>query len=343
MRNPHIIQEQAILKTAIRAFSSVSGAQVKVVKTEVKEAGMQIHVLVQVTVRSGQQQFYVEIKGELRQAALSSLLSQFGKDKDKWLLVSKYIPGPLKDDLRKNGVNYLEATGNCYVNTGNIYLYINDREVKQARQTPEGRLWKATGLKLLFVLIQDPGLIGAPYRRLSEFAGIALGSISPLLDELRHEGNIEKEDATGKEVLINRGRLIARWAELYPVVLRPKLRMGTFRFLREEQAGRWKDIQVEGIYWGGEPGGELYTHHLIPEEFTLYTARQANELVTLLKIVPDEKGKVMVFQKFWHDWPGSSSVQGVAPPLLVYAELINGKDSRGWEVAEKIKNNYLNG
>jgi hypothetical protein len=343
VENSYIIQEQAILKTAIQAFSVASGAQLKVVGTEIKEAGIEIDALVQVTFRSGQQQFYVEIKGELRQAALSSLLSKFGKDKDKWLLVSKYIPGPLKDDLRKNGVNYLEATGNCYVNTGNIYLYINDREVKQTRQTPEGKLWKATGLKLLFVLIQDPDLIGASYRRLSELAGIALGSISPLLDELRNEGYIKKEDVTGKEILINRSRLIASWAELYPVVLRPKLRMGAFRFLREEQAGTWKDIQVEGIYWGGEPGGELYTHHLIPEEFTLYTARQANELVTLLKIVPDEKGKVMVFQKFWHDWSGSTSVQGAAPTLLVYAELINSTDSRGWEVAEKIKNNYLNG
>ena len=343
MKNSYIIPQQAILKTAIQAFSAATGAQIKVVETEAKEAGMQIDALVQIRFRNGQQHFHVEIKGELRQAALGNLLSQFGKDKDKWLLVSKYIPGPLKDDLRKNGINYLEATGNCYVNTGNIYLYINDREVKQTRQTPEGKLWKATGLKLLFVLIQDPGLIGAPYRRLSELAGIALGSISPLLDELRKEGNIKKEDGTGKEVLINRSRLVARWAELYPVVLRPKLSMGTFRFLSDQQAATWKDIQIEGVYWGGEPGGELYTHYLIPEEFTLYTARQANELVTPLKIVPDEKGKLMVFQKFWHDLPGSTSVHGAAPPLLVYSELINSNDSRGWEVAEKIKNNYLNG
>lgn len=153
--------------------------------------------LVQVTFRSGKQQFYVEVKGEVRQPVLKHLLDKFGKERDKWLLVAKYIPDLLKEELRKNGINYLEATGNCYLNAGNIYLYINDREVKPVRQTPAGKLWNASGLKLLFVLIQDPQLIEATYRNLADVAGIALGSISPLMEELGREGYIKKRHPGG--------------------------------------------------------------------------------------------------------------------------------------------------
>lgn len=337
-----IFKEQAILKQAIQAFTAGTGARVKILPTQGKEAGTEIDAHIQVTFRSGQQQFYVEVKGELRQAALPEILKQFGKDKDQWLLVAKYIPGPLKDDLRTNGINYLEVAGNCYVSTEKIYLYINNREVKQVRTTPEGKLWKATGLKLLFVIIQDPGLLNATYRRLAELAGIALGSISPLLDELGNEGYIRKDEATGQELLINRDRLLRRWAELYPVVLRPKLWVGGFRFLNEQQADAWKDLRFEGIYWSGDPAGELYTQFLVPETFPLYTNRHPGELVKQLKAVPDEKGKVQVFKKFWRDWPENRSLPYAVPPLLAYADLINGNDSRQWEIAEKIKHTHLN-
>lgn len=344
MYNQAFMQEEAILKEAIRAFSTATGAQITILGNQVLVAkNVRIDAVIHLAFKSEHYQLNVEVKGELRQTGLSRILTQFGNEKDKWLLVSKYIPGPLKEKLRKNGINYLEATGNCFININKIYLYINDREVRQVRKTPEGRLWKATGLKLLFLFIQDPNLIRATYRELSSLADIALGNISPLLDELRQEGNIQKDQATGKEVLINRDRLMTRWIELYPVVLRPKLLIGAFRFLNIPPIAALKNLQDEGVYWSGEPAGELYTHNLIPEAFTLYTTRRPTELIKILKIVPDEKGNVMMFQKFWHDWPGSASIQGVVPPLLAYADLINDSDSRGWEIAERIKNSYLNG
>jgi len=343
LERQQIVQEQVILKTAIQTFTAITGATVKVLSSEVRKDDIRIDALVQMTFRARKQQFNVEVKGELRQTILRNILSQFGKDKDKWLLIAKYIPGPLKEQLRKNSINYLEAAGNCYVNTENIYLYINDREVKPVRKTPEGKLWKTSGLKLLFVLIQDPQQVGATYRSLSDTAGIALGSISPLMNELRHEGYLQKESSTGKEKLVNRNRLLARWTELYPITLRPKLLMGSFRFLNKNQNEVWRQSLPEGIYWGGEPAGDLYTRGLIPEEFAIYTTQQTNELVQLLKIIPDEKGNITVLQKFWRDWSGSRSVQGAVPPLLAYADLIDGNDSRRWEIAEKIKTGYLDG
>jgi len=341
----YITQEQDILKATIRVFTGLTGATVKVLEIDVAEVHRpsQVDAIVQVTFRSGKQQFYVEVKGEVRQPMLKHLLDQFGKEKDRWLLVAKYIPGPFKEELKKNGINYLEATGNCYINTGNIYLYINGREVKPVRQTAEGKLWNASGLKLLFVLLQDPQLIAATYRNLADLAGIALGSIGPLMEELRRDGYIKEQHPDGGEALVDRDRLLARWTELYPLFLRPKLITGSFRFLAQRPGDVWRSPQPEGVYWGGEPAGDLYTNQLVPETFVIYTTRQANDLVKILKIVPDEKGNIAVLRKFWKDWPGSRSVQGAVPPLLVYADLIDGSDSRRWEIAEKLKSSYLDG
>lgn len=345
MKSIQINQEKDILKTSIQVFTGLTGAAVKVLGIEVVEdrRPFPIDAVVQVTFRNVKQKFYGEVKGEVRRPVLSRLLDQFGKEKDKWLLIAKYIPSPVKEDLRKNGINYLEATGNCYINTGNIYLYINDREIKPVRQAARGKLWNASGMKLLFVLIQDPQMVGANYRTLADVAGIALGSISPLMEELRQEGFIKSHQPGKDEALVERNRLLARWTELYPLLLRPKLVMGTFRFLANHPDSAWRLPQPEGINWGGEPAGDLYTHNLVPETFTIYTTRQTNELVKSLKIVPDEKGKIVVLRKFWKDWPGSQSAPFAVPPLLAYADLIDGNDSRNWEIAEKIKSTYLDG
>src|SRR5258706_15635787 len=111
------LKEQVLLKQAIQAFTAGTGARVKILTAPGKQTAKEIDTQIQISFRSGQQQFYVEVKGELRQAALPAILKQFGKDKDQWLLVAKYIPGPFKDDLKKNGINYLEVAGNCFVST----------------------------------------------------------------------------------------------------------------------------------------------------------------------------------------------------------------------------------
>lgn len=340
--NPYIEKEQNMLRQAIESLTKATGARIKILGTEIPDGKKRIDARIGVQFRAGQEEFKVEIKGEVRAGILPALLEQFGTEKAHWLFVSQYIPGPTKKQFRQNGMNYLEVTGNCFINTGQLYLFINDREVKQARQTEEGKLWTTSGLKLLFVMLQDITLTGATYRKLSEVAGIALGSISPLLEEMQQEGwRDEQEWTRGQPFHLLRERLAMRWAEIFPVVLQPRLKIGTFRFL--SASGDWPKQLPEGTQWGGEPAGELYTQQLVPETFTLYTDQPASELVKKLRIVPDENGNIKVYRKFWRDSPMLTIVPGAVPPLLAYADLRNSNDSRAWEIAEKIRKDYVAG
>ena len=188
-------------------------------------------------------------------------------------------------------------------------------------------------------MLQDPSLIGATYRELSEAAGIALGSIHPLLEEIKQEGWLENQALPGEPFRSPRERLAMKWAEIYPVVLQPRLKIGIFRF--SSPRSEWPRELPDGMYWGGEPAGDIYTQQLVPETYTLYTDRPATELVKKMRILPDEKGNITAYEKFWRDRPGLAVAPGTVPPLLAYADLRNSSDSRAWEIAVKIKMVYV--
>jgi len=328
------------LKQAFQALSNTTGARVKILGREIGEENTQIDARIKLHFRTAEQIFNVEAKGEVREGVLAQLLLQFGKKKDDWLFIARYIPVSVKEQLRANGINYLEATGNCYINTAQLYILIQDKPVKEVRKAPEGKLWKPAGLKLLFTLLQNRSLIGATYRQLAHTAGISLGSIQPILEALQKEGWPERDPDTGAWLMDYQERLINRWTEIYPVVLQAKLSRGTFRFITHKSHD-WPHNLPTGTHWSGEPAGDLYTHQLIPEKFILYTDMPTQELIKVLHIIPDEKGNIRLYTKFWQDITLPIGIASVAPPLLVYADLRNSTDSRLWEIAERIKNKYL--
>lgn len=57
-----------------------------------------------------------------------------------------------------------------------------------------------------------------------------------------------------------------------------------------------------------------------------------------LRLVPSENGNIEILRKFWKN---DSNNSGVAPALLVYADLINSGFGRNVEIANQILKNEL--
>ena len=133
---------------------------------------------------------------------------------------------------------------------------------------------------------------------------------------------------------------MTKWADEFSKNLKPTLLIGTFRFLKEDDLLAWKDLKLDitKTVWGGEPAGDLLANYLHPAEFTIYTDESRNELIKNYKLIPDEKGNVKVYQKFWK-W--DNSTQNTAPPLIVYTDLMAISDRRCIETAQKIYDEYL--
>jgi len=335
----NMVKEPTILKETMSNFSKITGGKIKRILPTNPFADANIEM----TLGNQSHIFFIETKNEIRQTHIPNIIEKFSREQNRWLLVAKYIPGPQKERLKAASINYIETAGNCYINVENLFIYINDKEVTPSRQTDTSKLWSAPGLKFLSIMLSKSIYLNAPYRQIAKAAGIALGNIGPLQEELKQEGYIASADQSPQ--LLNKEKLIQRWVELFHVVLKPKLTKGKFRFMREQQQKNWIDIPVNGFKWGGEPGADILVNYLEPQTFTIYTSKTTNEIVKQIKIIPDPEGNIEIYEQYWDEalLKDYSIPEEVALPLIIYAELMAGMDSRSWEIAARIKNRYLYG
>jgi hypothetical protein len=300
-----------------------------------------------IELRAGTQKatFLAEVKTEFREQNMARYLNKVKDKPGEWLLVCQYIPKPLKEILKKQGFNYLEVPGNCFIRREGMFFYINDKAVTTGRQPKEGKLWNQAGLKFLFGVLTDPELLNAPYRQIAKATQVALGNIGPFMEELKQEGFLKEGMKNALPLLFIEHKEILqnKWIELFNTVLRPKLKEGKFRFADANKQRQWQDIPANNFYWGGEPAGAILTRFLEPEMLTAYTKLPAVELMKELRLVPDKNGNVEIMHIFW-ETPMMDFLDGktkTVPPLLAYAELVTSLDSRNRETAERIKQQYL--
>lgn len=340
------MKEAEILERAIQQFIQLTGAGMNILHKELNTNGNnKADAIVELRMGDQKTTFWVEVKNEIREQNLARLLNQVKYKPGEWLLVCQYIPKPLKEILKKQGINYLEAAGNCFIRNEGIFFYINDKAVTAERQPKEGKLWNQAGLKFLFGILINPELINAPYRQIAKATQVALGNIGPFIEELKQEGFLKEgmKNAVPFLFIEHKEILQNKWTELFNTVLRPKLKEGKFRFVDPNKQRQWQEIQANKFYWGGEAAGAVLTGFLEPEILTAYTKLPAVELMKELRLVPDKNGNVEIMHIFW-ETPMMEFLDGktrAVPPLLAYAELVTSLDSRNRETAERIKQQYL--
>jgi hypothetical protein len=124
--------------------------------------------------------------------------------------------------------------------------------------------------------------------------------------------------------------------------LKPTLHIGDLEFWKEETFDRRHDMlnNAPTMIWGGEPAAEKLVQYLNPAIITLYTLeRPRGEWLNKWGLVPRPNGRVRIYDKFWQDQQWDP--QQLAPPLLVYAELMMTDDPRCIETAQMIYDQYL--
>jgi hypothetical protein len=280
----------------------------------------------------------VEIKAEIRAHQLPRLFDLKKKLK-KVMVVANYIYPKLKEELRAEGVAYLETNGNIFIKEGNLFLWVDNLKAERKEAGVTGRAFGKTGLKLLFQLLLEEDLLNMTYREIARRTGVGFGNINFILTDLKEQGflvpiNKDTYKFTRKE------QLLQKWVQAYNEKLKPALEIGTFRFVNKNHYFNWKmiDLQPGMTFWGGEPAGGILTNYLQPEHYTLYTTENRGDLIKKYQLAPDKEGDVKVYQKFWKL---TDDVLNTVPALLVYTDLMNSNDRRCIQTAEKIYNAYL--
>lgn len=265
------------------------------------------------------------------------------------ILIAPEIPATVRADLRRQKIGYLDGLGNAYLDAPPIFMMVELQpaakagklrtEKPLAPRPDTTRAFNETGLRLLFALLNEPGLEKLPYRELAQKTGLALGTIHNVIAALKELKYLRTRGKT--KVLLDKRDLLEKCVNNFPDQLRPRLHLGTYRPL-QVTPDWWKTADLTGLdaCWGGEPGAELLTRYLQAERLTLYVFGDTRPDLKRLPLINDPKGTVEIMRAFWPK-PEKVPDMPYAPPLVIYADLLVTRDDRNREAAQRIYDDYL--
>ncbi len=291
--------------------------------------------------------FLLEVKRELRNHNLNRVLDQAATFDNFLLLANRILPG-IKQELREKGIAHMEGNGNLFINKKDTFIWLDQNKPVELPREKTNRAFTKAGLQVVFLFLMEPKFINRPYRALAEAANTALGNVNNVITGLEQLGFLVRK-TKDELILVNKKDLLDKWIIAYNEKLKPTLHMGNFRFMGMNANKNWKDFDIHILetVWGEEPGGDILTNHLRPEILTLYTNEPKRNLMEQFRIVPDELGEVKMYRKFWRQTVPIKKmlphlkVEKAAPPILVYADLMNTNDKRCIETAKIIYERYI--
>jgi hypothetical protein len=330
--------EAALLKAALAASKAALGLHWTVLNKPARRQATAADTRLELRYAGKTLKYVAEVKRRLRPATLGVVIHQLAAHGDHALLVTDHVTPPLADQLRAQGVQFIDTAGNAFLNTPPLLIWVKG-EKPADRLTPprdRGRAFGATGLQVVFALLCKPDATNHPYRDIGRLAGVAHGTVGWVMPELEGLGFIAHVDEQRR--LMNVDRLLRQWAEGYIRALRPKLVLGRYRAPTLEW---WNTIRPKMYEYmlGGEAAAGKLTQHLRPGTITVYGARVEPRFLVDHKLRKDADGEVEILKRFWHfDEEGE-----LAPVPLIYADLIQKNDARCLEAAQILHDRFIAG
>jgi hypothetical protein len=337
-------REHQILEDALAALQATMGAKAKVLPFPKTQPRLNADALLEITLQGQKQLFLVEVKAIDRRIAVGQIRAQLQDLIDRYypgyrpLLVTGFATTHLAEECRRLELPFLDTAGNLYLHTDNFLAYVRGQARPDRPFKDEYRANHPAGLKITFALLCKPALAGVPYRELARLAQVGLGTIGPVLNDLTQRGFLRK-GKTPAGTLAKAKELLNEWVTYYPANLRPTLHA------RRYQAGREQLMQTDlapfGAYWGGEYGAEQLTRYLKAERFLIYNpGTPPPALMTKARMRLATDGNTEILQTFWHPELLEQPTT-LAPPLLIYADLMATADPRNLETAKQVYERFL--
>lgn len=373
--------ENNIIDHAIAALKA-NGIDAEATQREAKLHGHQIDAILRINVGGHTYEYIAEAKGRVTPATLGGVMAQLDhltrEDKRPGLLITEYITPPLAERLKALEIQFIDTVGNAYLKEGKMFLWITGRKPEHEQlQKKQRGAFTAAGLKVMFALICDPELANAPYRTIAEAGGVALGVITPVLEDLRKLGQLAV--AKRNRRLICTKRLLDEWATAYARTLRPRTLL---RELITQDFNTWQDWDLERVnaQWGGEPAASMFAGNLVPGVLTMYVAELPAQLIVTYQMtafarmerkaghpVPvhvrlhqrdnavEEKtpgitfytggmnltANVEIRKRFWGAALKTNAPHYIVPFPLIYADLLATGEARCMETARLIYDEHL--
>jgi hypothetical protein len=345
-------REQIILDRALKALERTAGVHGQVIEREPRNGQSdRADAIVEIEANEQRYRYVAEIKRVDRFAVLGDIKSRYAPhgQATQVLLVAPRITTETAEKCRQLDLQFIDATGNAYLRGPGLYVLVKGQRPIEGEDFlltgQEGkRAGTAAHLRVIFALLCKPELLNAPYRNIVQVAGVALGTIGWVFNDLADRGFTAGGQRKGDRAMLERKKLIDEWITTYPITLRPKLNPRRFKAPKPDW---WKalDITQYGAQWGAEVAAEKLTGYLRPNTVTIYLHKEKGRqnltrLVAENRLRPDTEGGVEILDAFW-DFDDELPMTQTVPPLLAYADLVATLDPRNLETAKLIHDQYL--
>jgi hypothetical protein len=242
----------------------------------------------------------------------------------------------------KAGVCFADDPGNVHLRLGTKFNWT----VLGRREPPPlpeaSRITPAT-IQLLFQFAVEPLSAEWTVRDLARSAGISKTRVAQIRAQFFFERILT--GPTGEPDFRMTSEIGDRLVAGYSQILRPKLLIGRFRY-EEPSVDRFvarlsRETGARKIPYAlsGGPAADAMQHFYHSAEVPVFLDAKWQRS---LRLLPDRNGPLILFKPFgnlvyWREFDGKM----VAPPWLVYAELLTGSDLRAREAAEEFRREYL--
>lgn len=332
--DPH--REETVLEEAFAALRRTAGIEAQIIKRcDPHAAG---DALIEVETAAKKYKFLAEVKTVRHFATIGLVKEQLTQlDRGVYpLLVAPFITRALAEHCRALHLPFLDTAGNAYLDAPGLTVYITgEPRPDVARNELRYRAYTTVGMKVVFALLCRPELAEATRRNLAAAAQVALGTVGPVIEDLKNRGYLVQRNKT---VLTNTKKLMEEWVARFPDALRPKLFKN--RYQADIDRLLTLNLHEQRAFWGAEVAAQRLTGYLKPERFAIYLHGDGKPLLNRARMRLDPKGNTELLQVFW-GFPVDPNHADLVPPLLAYADLMATQDGRNLEAARLLYEQFL--
>ncbi len=279
------------------------------------------------------------------QAGRKTKKPQKGSTNGRVVIFAPYLPGPTAKSLIDAGICFADEVGNIHLALGAEYNWTVIGERKPPK-TPESERLTPAAVQLLFQLATTPDSVKWTVRDLAAAAGISKSKVAQLRAQFVHDRLLIPRG--GEEKFHVMPALKESLVSGYSQVLRPKILLGRYRHAdktTEELLTRLRHAAIEhkiAYALTGGPAADALLHIYRTPDVPLFVRTNDSTTLRNFRLIPDRQGPVTLLRAFaplvyWRAVEGTA----VAPPWLVYAELLTGVEDRDREVAEDLRQKLL--
>lgn len=327
-------KERTLLSQAVAAAAQSTGLNIVVDQFSGLDAERR-DCIVSIQGQGGEVRLTAEVVRSLTNSNLGPVAARVKNLGSTGLLVAPYVNRNLAEKLKGMGIPFMDLSGNLLVNVQPYFIYVVGQTRVEETSIAQGSAFNPKGLQVIFTLLCMPERVSSAYRDIAEDSGVSLGTVAKTLAALERSGFVVYKGVRGR-VLERVEELLRRWVLEYAERLRPKLLLG--RFSPVEQA--WRSTGGPNHFLGGEAAAALLTGHLKPTVQTFYLKGELNEFAIANRLKKDPQGAVECLNAFWRfEYPWEHG--HMAPPLIIYADLLASGDPRNIETAEIIHERFL--